>query len=78
LNFLEIIPLQTSGSPTFEIIVAIGVLVGILVGIKKLHVFDKKQEEEKSSPLQRLKERYADGKISDEDFDRMKKKLMEE
>lgn len=77
MAFFEIISLQTTEIPIFEIIAAIGIFIGILVGIKKLNVFDRKQQEGKSSPLQRLKERYANGEISDEEFDKMKKKLSE-
>jgi len=52
-------------------------IVGILVGIKKFSSMDAKREQRKSSPIQILKERYAKGEISDDEFDRMKKKLSE-
>ena len=75
--FLESIILQTSGSLILDIVIVIGGIVGILVGMKKFNILDKKHEEKKSSPIQRLKERYANGEISDDEFDKMKKKLSE-
>ena len=68
---------QVSDSIIYQLLVIVGMIVGILVGIKKFSSMDAKREQRKSSPIQILKERYAKGEISDDEFDRMKKKLSE-
>jgi len=77
MSLLESSILQIADSFTYEILLIIGIVVGILVGIKKFSILDKKRAEKNSSPLQILKERYAEGEISDEEYDKMKKKLTE-
>lgn len=77
MSFLESIILQFSDSFIYEVLLIMGAIVGILVGIKKFSIIDEKRKQKNSSPLQILKERYAKSEISDEEFDRMKKKLAE-
>lgn len=78
MGFLESIFLQISDSLIYQIVgVVVAAIVGILIAMKKLNTIEYKREQEKSSPLQILKERYARGEISDEEFDRKKKKLSE-
>lgn len=69
--------LQISDSFIPQILAIIGAVIGIAIGYKKFDAFGTKQKQRNSSPLQILKERYAKGEISDEEFDRMKKKLTE-
>ena len=61
-----------------EILTIIAIGVGIIISVIKLSKYFAKHELSKPSPLQILDEKYAKGEITDEEYDKKKKKLTEE
>lgn len=58
-----------------EILTIVATGVGIIITVIKLSKYFAKHEQSKPSPLQILDERYAKGEITEEEYDKKKKKL---
>ncbi|WP_026485842.1 SHOCT domain-containing protein [Caldanaerobius polysaccharolyticus] len=59
------------------VILVVYLLVRLLQGGRSYYDYDGNRLSRKSDPLDILKERYARGELTDEEYDRMKQKLKE-